>query len=539
MKIIIKTLTDKLITLDVSPTDTIKKVKQDLQQKEGIVSQSQILSFGCQILEDNDTLEYYNISEQSTLTLDIKKIVKYTNNLKDAMIDFYENKSKEKDVSVYIQNNLKKYELNINLIHFDLNQMSIENYYYLNQFKVNVVGDFLRIDDYSILEEYLEKIKDKGIPFIVITSGSAGKEVITRCLKYPFVKEVIIFCQNYKYNEHYINEYAGYVKKVLTSLDQINDYIKELGNEYKEGIEKFMMGYANIFSIYDNQLEECPLITTYEYDTYYFLVHKLFSNFFGDFNKKDTSSLFKKDNLNIVLDYVSKLKFENEQEKNLIKDKFIELSNIDKNNQFIELSLREYTNNGNFSYLFKKSLRNFGKGLISFAHYMGPFLYGLNKYVKDNPKFAITKKMELYKIIKCSNYDYYQFKYSRNRTVCFTSLILTSSVPMQYTPEKQEKDDKLLIKIIFNYNYEKGDISPGIVIENKKGKDGKYISSHPKNKDVILFPFTFAKINEIKEEIEKGIKFIVIRLDIINRKTYIEHLLRDDFKKRILFDKLE
>ena len=146
--------------------------------------------------------------------------------------------------------------------------------------------------------------------------------------------------------------------------------------------------------------------------------------------------------------------------------------------------------------------------------------------------------MELEKIIKCSRYDFYQYKYNQNRIVCFTSLIVTSSSHIKYNPDKQEKDDKILIRMIFKYDYEKGDISPGIVIENKKGNDGKYISSNPKDKQVILFPFTFAKISEIKTEVEKGVKFTVIIFDIINRKEYIEYLLRDNFEKRIRFDKL-
>jgi hypothetical protein len=47
MQIIIKTLTDKLYTLDVSESDTIKQVKQELEKKEGIKMESQILFFGC------------------------------------------------------------------------------------------------------------------------------------------------------------------------------------------------------------------------------------------------------------------------------------------------------------------------------------------------------------------------------------------------------------------------------------------------------------------------------------------------------------
>lgn len=44
--------------------------------------------------------------------------------------------------------------------------------------------------------------------------------------------------------------------------------------------------------------------------------------------------------------------------------------------------------------------------------------------------------------------------------------------------------------------------------------------------------------SEIKTEVEKGVKFTVIIFDIINRKEYIEYLLRDNFEKRIRFDKL-
>ena len=56
-------------------------------------------------------------------------------------------------------------------------------------------------------------------------------------------------------------------------------------------------------------------------------------------------------------------------------------------------------------------MRNFESGLISLAYFMGPFLFGLNKYVKENPKFAINKDMTLYRKINCSIYDYYLYVY--------------------------------------------------------------------------------------------------------------------------------
>ena len=97
-------------------------------------------------------------------------------------------------------NLIKRDELNVNLIHFDSKMTNPENYQYFNNFKVDVVGGFYAIDDINIFRNYLEKIKEKDIPFIVLCSGSAGKDIIPICKKYTFVKEVIIFCFNYSYN---------------------------------------------------------------------------------------------------------------------------------------------------------------------------------------------------------------------------------------------------------------------------------------------------------------------------------------------------
>ena len=91
----------------------------------------------------------------------------------------------------------------------------------------------------------------------------------------------------------------------------------------------------------------------------------------------------------------------------------------------------------------------------------------------------------------------------------------------------------------FKYQPKKGNISPGIIIEDKKAKDGNFLSRHPKEKEVILFPFTFAKIYEIKSKIEEGNKIQVIKFEIINRDSYLEYTLRDNFEKRLLISKLE
>ena len=67
MVIIMKTLTGKIINLDVDPSDTIKTVKDLILKKEGIPPEQQRFIFGGRQLEDNNTLAQYNIKNQSTI----------------------------------------------------------------------------------------------------------------------------------------------------------------------------------------------------------------------------------------------------------------------------------------------------------------------------------------------------------------------------------------------------------------------------------------------------------------------------------------
>ena len=545
MKICFIGMNTEAFYLEVEPSDIIFHLIELIEKKidDGYIcikdEKTSLLLYKGKYLELKRTLSSYGIQNLDLIFCKFIDTAEYCNcMLLENLIKY------EKDLDIgFNPDLLQRNELNVNLIYFDKNLTDIENYDYYNNFKVDVVGGFYAMDDLEIFDNYLLKIYiNDFIPFLVITTCSDVEQVIPICKKFDFIKEVIIFCRcrNYCSHEHYIKDYPGYVKEVLSNIESVYSYLKRPTKDERDKTISYLFYRRYYFTLEDIKMDkqylQCPVISAIEYDKCYFLIHRAYSHFFGKIKDINEKPVFQVENYIKMLDELKKNnKFE-------LYESFQKLCEINDNNSFVEKSIREYTTEGDFCYILNRMMRHFESGLIALSYFIGPFIYGLNKYILENPSFAMSKDMKLYRYLTISKLDFYLYKINIGHIICFPAFTSTASIDKGFHPTSKalkvnsiNNKETMVVKLIFIYKHEKENISPGIIIEDKKDSKGCYLSKYHNEHEVLLFPFTFVRINNIFSE--KGYQTVL--LEIINKDFYLEYLLKNNVDNRILFTDLD
>ena len=463
----------------------------------------------------------------------------------------YDNIKEDKDLLIGFDPEAvskNRIELNVNLIYFD-NKITNSNdsYNYYKQFKVNVVGGFYASDEIDTFQKYLDAIKDlkQTPPYIVVTYPKNFEDIYKICVKYSFIKEIIIITPYVGKYQKYLNSHKNLLKHISKNYNDLIEYLKKIGNKTTNWNKILKYFNHSRFFTYDEikmnrQLSTCPIITAYEYDQLYFIVHRAYSHFFTNESlKKDPkyeiSPYFPNTNLKKVEEFLLDSDID-KQIKTSLLEKFKELNESDN---FTEDAIKKYTGESEFCYLLNRVMRNFEKGLIKLAYYIGPLLFGLNKYALEHPNVCLNKDTTLYRKLYVNYLDKYIYKFSVRHIICFPSLTSTSFLQNQFSPtvlgnainsdpfknQGNKKDDnKIEIEMIIKYKHQKGNITPGIDISELSVSKGE--------REVLLFPFTFFRINNISEKPNSKNAFI-FDMEIINRKKIIEYDLKEGIKYNV------
>ena len=181
-------------------------------------------------------------------------------------------------------------------------------------------------------------------------------------------------------------------------------------------------------------------------------------------------------------------------------------------------------------------MRKIEEGLERLSFLIGPMYYSMVRYLEKKSDFlALNKDMTLYRKISIKEYELNLYEMYQNEIICFPSFTSTSIKKNFSTTQNAlqannvDENKKINILMVLHYKHQYDNIYQGIFLN-------KYFSVNSHEQEVLLFPFTFIKVNSLEppDDEDDYIDYI-LDCDILNRDCILEFELKKG-KKIVIND---